>query len=125
MSIAYQAPLSRTIRRLAFRSKLHLPILFTLAVVITLIPYRVKADEALNRICDQAAAGPTDPAGTNGVPIGQIDAESAIKGCMDAIDHDKKNARLWFELGRALISKKDYDNAIDSFSRAINYDPGY
>ncbi len=38
---------------------------------------------------------------------------------------ETKEAVEWFEKGKGYAGQKDYDRAIESFTKAINIDPGY
>lgn len=59
--------------------------------------------------CDLLAASPSDasrPAETPGVEIGRIDAPAAIPACRKAVAIEPKNARLHYQLARALDAAK-------------------
>ncbi len=70
--------------------------------------------------CDTLAAEPFDPGRiTAGVSWGELDADSAIKACSQAIEAEPDSARLQYQYGRSLHKKDQYADAIKWYRKAV------
>jgi TPR repeat protein len=68
--------------------------------------------------CDRLAASPYDkvrPTGIQGVPFEQVDAPAAIEACMVALAARPDDARLAFQLARALQK----DGGVEALTEAV------
>ncbi len=73
--------------------------------------------------CDTVASHPDDtqkPKHIAGIPDHQINLEKAIDFCIAALEKDKNNARINFQLGRALFLAQFYDEAEIYLKQAKN-----
>ncbi len=72
--------------------------------------------------CDRLAASPYDPAvpAGNGVAFEQIDATAAVAACEKALEFAPDDAKLRFQLARALDAAGRADEAIAAYERAID-----
>src|SRR5262249_17689716 len=69
--------------------------------------------------CDQLAAHPNDPQRkATGIPLSKIDANTAIPACEAAVSQYPNDTQLNYQLGRAYVSAKNYQTAIDQFRKA-------
>lgn len=74
---------------------------------------------ALVTPCDAVAADPDDPARLRpGIPSGVVNSHLAIRLCAAALAAHPDNARLAFQLGRALDIAQDYDTARHFYRQA-------
>ncbi|MFX1340938.1 MAG: tetratricopeptide repeat protein, partial [Promethearchaeota archaeon] len=51
--------------------------------------------------------------------------DEVIEICRHAIELDEHNSLSYYNLGNALLGKKEYDNAIENYQKAVNLDPDY
>ena len=71
--------------------------------------------------CDSAAAAPYDPdRRASGVAQGKISADSAGDACTQEIAESGTAPRLAYQLGRALVAKRDLKGARQEFERAVS-----
>jgi TPR repeat protein len=93
-----------------------------LIAFLTVAPGAAWAQDAQSRACDLAAANPTARARSADPPsVGtakKIDAKEALSACRAALAADPENPRLLFEMGRALQSNKDDNQARILYERA-------
>ncbi|TFF27392.1 DUF2610 domain-containing protein [Jiella endophytica] len=72
--------------------------------------------------CDRLAASEADrmrPRGVSGVPFDKIDAKSAVPACRQAVEARPDDARMHFQLGRALkASGGSLNDVVASYQRA-------
>jgi hypothetical protein len=71
--------------------------------------------------CDRLAASDQDgarPPAVRGVPVTAIDAKAAVAACLAAAKAAPGEARIIYQLGRALEADKKLDNAIASYQLA-------
>lgn len=70
--------------------------------------------------CDVLAAHPDDEQGVDvvGVPFEDIDAQSAIRACRDAVSSYSDAPRFVYQLGRAIDAAGDTNKAIDMYRMA-------
>ena len=74
---------------------------------------------ALVTPCDAVAADPDDPARLQpGIPSGVVNNHLAIRFCATALTHQPDNARLAFQLGRALDLAQEFDAARQFYRQA-------
>ncbi len=75
---------------------------------------------AINK-CDELAADPQNkdnPQRVIGVEWENLQAEPAIKACLQAITDEPNNARYQYQLGSAYFKNKDYTNAIKWYKKS-------
>lgn len=73
--------------------------------------------------CDILAGNPRDQAkAMPGIDYEKIESSSAISACRSAVEHDKNNPRLWYEFGRALMTKGQYAEAVEYLRKAAERD---
>jgi hypothetical protein len=73
-----------------------------------------------NALCSDLAASPYDPqtpAG-QGKEIADIDATAAVQACQDAVQAAPDDARMHFQLGRALDAAERYADALAAYGTA-------
>jgi TPR repeat protein/CHAT domain-containing protein len=76
--------------------------------------------QALEPACDRLAAAPTDPSKVGpGVPLGEIDAGTAIPACEEAVRNFPSVARFHFQLGRALSKAGRDQEAVSHYEIAV------
>jgi TPR repeat protein len=98
--------------------------LLVAGLFIALVGGAARAQDEAARIvaeCDRLAASNLDlqrPASVPGVPVTALDAKAAVPACEAAMKVAPEDRRIIFQLGRAYLEAKDYENARSFLTKA-------
>lgn len=89
-----------------------------LALVLGLMSPAMAQDAAA--LCTSLAGSPYDPSAPSGQGklIADIETQSAIKACQDAVEGAPGDARMHFQLGRAFDAAEQYEQALAEYGTA-------